>query len=117
MDMIPIEQVPTMIFAKDREGRYIYASPMTFEFWGIKPDEVIGKKDVEIWKEAAALISAAYVEQDQKVMRTGKPLIGIREMGLRRKGKSSIAIITNKAPLRDSNGNVIGIIAAFMIAQ
>ncbi len=111
---IPIEQVPAMIFAKDREGRYIYANASTLAFWGLTQEELIGKTDAELWQGEMGPYAETYHAHDVKVMESGKALFGLCEGGVRKSGITLLNTYVNKAPLRDASGRIVGVIGAFL---
>lgn len=63
-------QVPAFIFAKDRDGRYIYTSMAENRTNGDKQRSVIGRTDMEIQHDRS--LGMKYYEQDKDIMKTGK---------------------------------------------
>jgi len=96
------ESAPTPIFVKDREGRIIYANPATLEALGKTADQVIGRRDRDLYPiaELGAIVSA----NDQRIMESGQTEV-VEESpdGIR-------TFLGMKAPYRNEAGEVIGLI-------
>lgn len=93
-------------FVKDRQGRLICASPSFCEHLGARSEaELIGRTDDEFFPRHAA---DHFRRDDERVMSTGEPLIGRVELWYTEHGVLDW-FITNKHPVRDTRGNVIGV--------
>ncbi len=104
---ILIDNVPDLIYAKDRHSHFIAANVALAHYMYVKSaDELIGKTDFDLSPKKLAM---AYFEDDQKVMRTGMPLSNREEEGLDGRG-NKIWLLTSKVPLRDKNGNITGLV-------
>ncbi|MBX2877729.1 MAG: PAS domain S-box protein [Saprospiraceae bacterium] len=42
-----IDHIPSMVFAKDRQGRYVMANQSVAKVYGTSPEELLGKSDVD----------------------------------------------------------------------
>lgn len=105
-----LENFPGIVFWKDRNSVYLGCNRNFSTIAGFAdPAEVPGKTDYDMpWiKEQAK----EYRADDQKVMSGGKPLSGILEMIRCADGKIRW-FSTNKVPLRDADGRVIGVLGA-----
>jgi diguanylate cyclase (GGDEF)-like protein/PAS domain S-box-containing protein len=92
-------------YFKDKNSRFLFISKVVASRLGIEnPDYVIGKTDFDLFKEPHA--SKAY-EDEQYIIKTGKPIIGQLEMETWMDG-SVTWVSTSKYPLLDSSGNIIG---------
>ena len=95
-----------MAFVKDKELRYVCASPSAVAIAKCKDEsELVGKTDVELF---GAVIGDKYQQDDNKVLATGKSLINMHdfipcEMGMPHD------ILTSKYPIFDADNNVIGV--------
>ena len=97
-----------LIYAKDEEGRFIYANLALVNMTGAESaDSILGKTDFDLNPPAAA---QAYYDDDQLVIRSGQPLVGREELLKNFKTGESRWHSTTKVPLRDDNGKIIGII-------
>ena len=102
-----INSMPDRIYFKDRESRFIIANRHVAEIMGANdPNLLIDKTDFEFYRPGLA---KAYYDDEQRIMREGKPMIGKEEPGLDM-DKNEITISTTKIPVKDNNGNVIGIV-------
>lgn len=61
--------VPHGIFAKDAEGRHIFANPALAEMAGLSVEEILGKTDYDLVADAAQ--AEAYRADDRAVMHSG----------------------------------------------
>ncbi len=111
--MISLDQVPLAIYAKDLQGRFLYANTLALEIWGVSLQEILGKTDKELWVDFGADNAPKYMEDDQTVIKTGKPLLKIHEPAVKNRGSSVLPSVGNKSPLRDAQGNIIGVIGVF----
>lgn len=67
-----IDTVPAFIFAKDYNGRYLLANRWMATAFGVEPEEVEGLTDLDC--HATEAERAAYLEQDRKVIDSGKAI-------------------------------------------
>lgn len=101
------EHLPgVFFFMKDAEGRHIAANSVTFERFGIKHErELVGAMDEKFFPPEVA---KAFRADDQKVMRSGKPLINRLEVWYDEQRNLTWFLCT-KLPVRDKQGKVIGV--------
>ncbi|NTF45755.1 bifunctional diguanylate cyclase/phosphodiesterase [Rhizobium rhizogenes] len=101
-----INYVPDFIYAKDREGRFLFANRAIVANNGfLDVEELIGLTDAEIHPMAdAEKIDVV----EQRVMDTGKPDLGVEERRMKGEGW----LMMSRVPLRDRNGNIIGVVGA-----
>jgi AraC-like DNA-binding protein len=94
-------------FIKDTKSRTMATSRSTFNRLGIRDEKgVIGKAaDSYLPRDLAE----KYMEDDRKVIETGKPLRNIVEMYMNENGIRDW-IITDKFPLYNSKGKIVGLI-------
>ena len=96
----------TLFFAKDRVGRLMAANPAFAKRCGFQSeDELIGLTDDRIFPSRLA---QKYRKDDERVMATGKPLLGLIELFPNRDGKPEW-FITDKLPLHDRDGRICGV--------
>jgi len=96
-------------FAKDRAGRIMMANQLTVERCGCRrEDEVVGRTDYDFFPFDLA---DKYVIDDRRVMETGEPILDMVELAPDRDGNLDL-YVTNKIPLRDRDGGVIGMAGA-----
>ncbi len=93
-------------FMKDRQGRFILRNRHGCEYCQVTSErELVGKTDYDFHPKARADM---YVKGDQKVMRTGVPIINAIEPAPEEDGSDRL-VICSKIPVRDRQGRIIGI--------
>ena len=96
-------------FAKNRDFQLMYGNPHFYRRFGFTEEaEVVGKTDFDLFPRPLALNFRA---DDAKVITTGEPLLGIVELFLNQQGIPDW-FITQKLPLFDKRGEVIGLMGA-----
>ena len=98
------DSTPDAIFVKDRTGKYLLCNAATAGFVGKTIEDVVGKDDAALFSADSARF---LMERDRRVMDGGVPEEEeetVTAAGITR------TYLARKAPYRDSNGNVIGII-------
>ncbi len=98
--------VPDLIYFKDREGRITRANKAHARHLGLQhPSEELGKTDFAFFPREEA---QRKYEQEQAIMQSGTPLIGVEET-LELENGHVLWELTTKMPLRDEHGEIIGI--------
>ncbi len=93
-------------FAKNQDFRIIAANTQFIERFGFKEEaEIIGKDDFSLFPQRLA---ENFRADDVEIMRTGQPKLNIMELFFNRTGIPDW-FITNKLPIFDRSGKVIGI--------
>lgn len=64
-------QIPVILFAKDKDCRYIYTSEVEDLIDGGKEKSILGKTDMDIQYDEK--LGRLYYDQDKDIMRTGNP--------------------------------------------
>ncbi len=104
---IVINNIPDFIYAKDLEGRFLLRNDSWLRSMALaSADEAIGKTDFDFYPPAVA---EDYRVGDQQVIQSGQPLIDHEETTTVADG-STRWLLTTKVPMRDSLGNVIGLV-------
>jgi two-component system sensor histidine kinase/response regulator len=105
-----INSVPARVFWKDKDLRYLGCNQAFARDAGVDDvSEVIGKWDRELgWADQAEL----YGEDDRAVMRTGQAKPQYLEPQTTPEG-STIWLRTTKVPLRNLEGEVIGVLGVY----
>jgi rsbT co-antagonist protein RsbR len=105
-----LDAVPMRAFWKDRDSRYLGCNKAFAEDAGRTVEEIVGKTDYDMpWTKAE---SDSFVAFDREIMASGQPRYHILESLLRGDGTQSW-VDTNKVPLRNERGEVIGILGTF----
>jgi len=99
-----MEYVTDSIYFKDLNSRFIRINKACAKKFGMKsPDEAIGKTDFDIFTEEHARQA---FEDEQKIIKTGKPIIGIEEKETWEEEVRWAS--TTKMPLYNGDGEIIG---------
>jgi PAS domain S-box-containing protein len=100
-----LDNISDHIYFKDRQSRFILVNKAFAEKLGLRPEDMKGKTDFDIFTAEHARPA---FEDEQHIMETGEPLVGLEEKETWEKGRVSWAS-TTKMPLRDAKGEIIGI--------
>jgi diguanylate cyclase (GGDEF)-like protein/PAS domain S-box-containing protein len=105
-----IDTVPNVVFWKDRDSTYLGCNEAFAQLAGLQhPEDVIGKDDrALVWGEYAEL----YQRDDAQVISSGTPRYNIIEPLIIKDG-STRWLETSKVPLRDTRGEIIGMLGVF----
>lgn len=101
-----MDHVPDVIYFKDRTGRLIMVNRSHAKGLGLKPEEVVGKTDFDIFPKDRA---KKMTEDDLQVITTGKPIIDKIERATRVDGIDNY-VSTTKIPRYNKKGQIIGLI-------
>ncbi|MDM8559697.1 PAS domain S-box protein [Candidatus Parabeggiatoa sp. HSG14] len=103
-----MDTIPTPLFYKDKEGKYLGCNTAFANFVGKKPKELVGKTVYDVWEKDKADV---YYEADQGlIQQKGKK---IYESQMIYWNGSYRDVIFNKATFLDINGEVGGIVGTF----
>jgi PAS domain S-box-containing protein len=104
-----IDSVPSHIFLKDRENRFLLVNRSLAEAMGRPREEIVGRSAFDLFPSTHA---RNYFEDDLAVIASGEARVGISEP--METGRGTRWLITRKAPHRDPRGNVVGVIGVSM---
>ena len=100
-----LNTTPDHIYYKDRDSRFLLMSKSQADRFGLSdPKEAIGKTDFDFFTEEHARPA---FEDEQRIIRTGQPIVGIEEKETWPDGGISW-VSTTKMPLLDEKGEIIG---------
>ncbi len=97
-------KIPSVLFAKNKECRYVYTSEVEVAINGGDEHSIIGKTDMDIQYDPK--LGKLYYEQDKEMIRTGEPVHCYSEFYVN--GKKEIREIS-KNPIYNSTGEIVGI--------
>ena len=101
-----IESIPEAVWWKDRDSRYMGANMQLAEIMGTaSPEDLFGRRDTDF--PHLGELAGRYLADDLDVMRKNAPVFNIVEE-VRYPDGTTRNVRTNKAPLYDADGDVIG---------
>lgn len=101
-----MDNIPDVIYFKDKKGKLILVNQAHAKGLKLKPEDLTGKTDFDIFPKERAKLMA---KDDAHVMKTGKPIIDKIERATRPDGVDNY-VSTTKIPRFDNKGRVIGLI-------
>ncbi len=102
-----IDIVPGYIYVKDRESRFLLANKAVTRLMGEKdPEDLIGKTDFDFYSASDA---QNFRQDERQVIEEEKPLVDREESFYSPDGRLGW-ILTNKLPLRNIDGEIIGVV-------
>ncbi len=103
--------IPQAVFWKDRDFAYLGCNPNFARHAGVeRPEDIVGKTDYDLaWRKEEADF---FRQVDRRVIETDTPEYHIIEPELQADGKQAW-IDTNKVPLHNSKGEVVGILGTY----
>ena len=99
------DAVPTPIFVKDKDGRYLYCNRSFTEYIGSGKERILGRTDYEVNPQRLA---DPYNEMDTILLENGDTQD--YEVYYKNPDGSSRAILFNKACLKNADGSVSGLV-------
>lgn len=105
-----LDALPARIFWKDRNSTFIGANQKFAEDARVRgPEDLVGKCDFDFYPPKQA---EAFRADDREVMESGKAKVGIEEQLTLANGET-IWLETNKLPLIDATGQVVGVLGSY----
>ena len=98
-----IEATPDAIFVKDLDGRYIVVNAAAARFLGRRPEDIVGKHDLELYPEDTA---RRFMDDDRQVLAAGTAL---SFEGIASSSVGTQAYLVTKGAYRDADGRILGI--------
>jgi diguanylate cyclase (GGDEF)-like protein/PAS domain S-box-containing protein len=106
-----INAIPVRVFWKDKNLVFLGCNAIFARDAGFSdPKEIIGKDDYQmVWRDQAEL----YRADDRQVIESGISKLLIEEPQTTPEG-NTITLLTSKIPLRNSTGEIIGVLGTYM---
>jgi PAS domain S-box-containing protein len=106
-----LDTIPVPVWWKDKNGVYLGTNRLNAQNAGLSsPEEMVGKTDLEMpWGRNEA---EKYRADDKVVLDTGVPKLNYEETLHTADGRI-IHLETSKVPLRDAEGEIIGVLGTF----
>lgn len=106
-----LNNIPQRIFWKDKNSVYQGANLQFIEDIGLNSsDDLIGKNDYQLYEKR---IAEKFIEDDESVIKFNQPKLNYEEEQIDLKTKTKKWLRTNKVPLYDQNGKIIGILGTY----
>ena len=99
-----INASPDIIFVKDLNGKYLWANQAVAQFFDKSIDEIIGKRDRDLFPES---IYTKIEADDRRILESSK-ISTYEEMV--RIGDRNLSYLTTKTVYHDEHGNLLGIV-------
>ncbi len=100
-----MDNIPDSIYFKDKASQFVMINRAQAKRFGLAdPHLAVGKSDADFFTSAHAKQALA---DEQRVMQTGQPLVGVEEKETWPDGRETW-VSTTKMPLRDRAGRVFG---------
>lgn len=105
-----LDTLPIRVFWKDTSSNYLGCNMNFAHDCDVSsPDQVVGRNDFDFFEQK---IAEAFRKDDAQVMETGKPKVRFEEPQANPGGEQRW-LETSKIPLRDDEGNIIGILGTY----
>jgi PAS domain S-box-containing protein len=101
------ENMPQKIFYKDRDSIYIFCNENYARDLNITPDAIIGATDFDFYPKKLA---EKYRADDKRIIKSRKTRDIVEQYML---DGQKVFVHTVKTPVKDENGNVIGVLGIF----
>ena len=100
-----LDSIPDHVYFKDQSSRFIVCSKELSDRLGLdSPEGAVGKTDFDFFATEHA--QPAF-EDEQRIINTGKPVIGKIEKEILKDGSENW-VLTSKMPFRSGTGSIIG---------
>lgn len=98
-----VENLPHFVFRKDRAGRFTFVNVNFAVSLGRRPEEVVGRTDVDLFPPE---IAGKFREDDERIMTSGQPCEAEESTAL---GAQVRYVRLAKTPLRNDAGTIVGL--------
>jgi len=103
-----IDNIPQLIFWKDIRGKYLGCNQSFANLVNLsKPSDIVGQVDEQLFPN---YLAKRFIQADQRVMQSGLALLNIVEKLQDPEDDRITWLETNKIPLHDTNGNIVGVL-------
>ncbi|HEX6288803.1 MAG TPA: PAS domain-containing protein [Herpetosiphonaceae bacterium] len=103
-----LQAIPALVYVKDRQHHYLAGSQAFLDMIGTSMEDLVGKTDAEIFPPDLAEL---YLTSDEEIMASGQPIHNF-EAPLTRPDGCERWITAHNVPLRNAQGDVIGMVGA-----
>ncbi|PCC74254.1 PAS domain S-box-containing protein [Nannocystis exedens] len=99
------DNTPDLVFAKDVQGRMVFANPAAIDAIGKPAEAVLGRRDAEFMDFG---VGQHISDNDQRVLASG------RSDFFEERGPDGRIFLSSKTPYRDATGAIVGLIGISM---
>jgi PAS domain S-box-containing protein/putative nucleotidyltransferase with HDIG domain len=99
-----LDNIPDAIYFKDNKNRLVKINKYYADGFKLSPEDIIGKTDFDFFQKDQA---QSMFDDDNYVLKTGKPIIGKIERTLLPNG-THVCVTTTKIPIKNKKNRVIG---------
>ncbi|MCX6984588.1 MAG: PAS domain S-box protein, partial [Lentisphaerae bacterium] len=104
-----METIPSPVFYKDRQGKYLGCNRAFEDFFGMTRKEVLGK---DVYQIAPGEIAEEYFKKDEELFEN--PGLQVYEWKVKSKKLGLRDVVFTKAVFKDIKGNIAGIIGVIL---
>jgi two-component system cell cycle sensor histidine kinase/response regulator CckA len=102
-----IDNLPDLIYIKDTNSRFMAGNQALAQLLGVAtPSDLIGRADADFFPRE---LSERFARDEAEVIQSGVPLMN-REDRVRSASGDPVWFMTSKLPLRNQNGQIIGLV-------
>jgi PAS domain S-box-containing protein len=94
---------PDIVFAKDLDGRFLFANSELAKRTHLSQNELLGKTDFDIFPPDQA---GKKMEMDLEIIKSGKTHTYEEQLAI---SSGNIVFLTTKGPIKDAEGKIIGL--------
>lgn len=110
MLQLVLDTVPIAVFWQDKKRNFLGSNSSFAQMMGLhSPMQLVGKNYSDMTSHA---FSDVHFEQNERAMNADHPILGTGEQ-IKRDNGSAIWVRSNRVPLHDGNGVVIGLLTTF----
>jgi PAS domain S-box-containing protein len=102
-----LDNLPGIIFCKDREGRYILTNRAHQRVLGAAEEAILGKTGFDFHPPDLA---RQYQENEMRVMQSSEPIAPREEQAWHHEKGEKRWHLTNRIPLKNESGQVVGVV-------
>ena len=103
-----VDNVPDMIYAKDRQSRFLLGNPALVRLMGANTlENLLGKTDFDFYP---ASLAEKYYADEQRILASEQSMINYEEPGINQETGEPFWLLTTKTPFRDDQGKIAGLV-------
>jgi PAS domain S-box-containing protein len=100
-----VHSLPDPIYVKDAQSRFLLANDACCALMGTNRHDILGKTDFDFFSSD---IARSFFEDERSLVASGEAMLNRQERAAYPDGTEAF-LLTSKVPLRDANGEVVGL--------